>query len=159
ATPPPPPPIPLEVWCAGLPYVGERSLTVEERDSLTHRARLMRFGAVAAYLLSPVCMLLLLEAILPLESRVPVLFYRGVVFSALVVSFAGGATVLLIGRDLSRRSASLRKTRKLGFVRGFEGAIGWHDPTDVTFERLFKEGFFDPQRKGSARLELLPHSD
>ncbi len=143
--------------CAGLPYVGERPFSDDERSRLRREARL----TTAAGCLLPVGATILLIGLamlvvsfLPRTPETLVTLSLVVLFLLTMVLIA---LAIVVGRDLERRGAKLRKTRKIGYVRRFEGPPGWFDPTDRSLHVLLKANLLQNPVNGLCVVELLPH--
>jgi len=144
-------------FCAGLPYVGKRPLTTQENAELRRKAFL---ATSIGYLLATLSPLLVLAGLILI-----VFGHRGGdiemgLHVVIGISLMGVATLLfLIGGDFRGRGARQRTTAKEGFVRRFEGPLGWQDPTDDALAMLIEKRLIQPAPGNMCAIELLPHLD
>ncbi len=147
------------MYCAGLPYVGERSLSDEEITALRRGSRwriaggcLLPFGGT----LGLITVALLVGALI---GRLPEKV-MGILAILLAFVVVGGIALSFVqGRDWSRKGTKLRRVWSAGKVRRFEGPLSFFDHTDHTLHFLAQGEilFMDPS--GQAVIEVLSDCD
>jgi hypothetical protein len=150
-----------EVFCAGLPYVGNRRLEPDECLSLARRQRWLRLKGLFSSALSPICFISgLMFIVVNLDSAPPT---GGVSNSLVAVGslavLAPTAIVYLIGREARSRAQGYRRARIFGYVRRFAGTAHMDDPTDRCLLALVRAKLIQPDSREHCELELLPLSN
>ena len=147
----------LETYCAGLSFVGSRTLTQVERTHLKRR----RGRLILAAILWPVFVPLVLPLSLGIFLRVAVRSGDGLggpfAILGILAVFVGLPVGLLKARDLARRARVLKRAVISGRVRCFAGICTDDDWTDLTLQKLKRIGLAQVGRLN--QLELFPDSE
>lgn len=143
----------MTLWCAGLPYAGDRTLTEEERRALETRIRVMnRVGICLLICLFP-SVVVAVSLLRPLADRMPTSQSPAsqIVVTSYLLFFVllgtGIALQVYCGQKLLRHSYQLKSACKAGVLLVFQGVLTERLRLETTQNALLS----------NHRLQLDPH--
>ncbi len=170
--PPIPPPLPtrpettlgvdsstIATFCAGLPYAGQRPLDTQELALLKRRSRRATSMGCLFPVLPPALAIVacIVSAFLIRDHRGDALWAAIAFF--LILGIIATAMSLLRSRDLLVQGNRLAKIGRAGYVRRFQGRLGWFDPTDASLHFLLSTGLIKGEPGSVNVIELLADRD
>lgn len=143
-------------WCAGLPLVQQRPLTLEERDDLRRevvRRRGRGIGIVALFLVLGTLFAFAAARTSPTAEAAQSVLTVGLILLLMV----GLPATILLARDAFRQSKALSRDLKAGTVKRFAGPLP-DVSHDRTLQQLRQRGLLSAGPGEDGALEVLSAS-
>ncbi len=148
------------LFCAGLPYIGTRTIDESERKALLKEARREGIKVLLSVLAIPICIVLPVYAMWHSADMGQPGIPLPLVFLILFSMWLFGLPLsILIARDLQARVDVLRKTASAGEIRCFEGEFNKSDWTDRTASLLSERCPLNADSSEPSRIELFMQHD